>query len=179
MHACCFVCIAGRRYGFQACCDLYGIPSDSPPQASCNPVAYSLIADFYPENRRAFAFSVYHFGVYLGGAIGYLCGVINESLNWQWTYHILGIIGIVSVPIAFVTLWEPKSVRESRRRRRQEKSEVSIKVTVVVGVPLWVDPCGWAPVGGSLWADLCEWTSLGGSLWVDLYGWIPVGGPCE
>jgi MFS family permease len=95
-------------------------------EATCNPVAYSLLADFYPENRRAFAFSVYHFGVYLGGSIGYLCGVINEHLSWQWTYHILGIIGVVSIPIAFVTFWEPKSVRESRRRRRQERSQISI-----------------------------------------------------
>ena len=154
-----------------------GFPSDSSLQASCNPVAYSLIADFYPENRRAFAFSVYHFGVYLGGAIGYLCGVVNENLNWQWTYHILGIIGIISVPIAFVTLWEPKSVRESRQRRRQEKNEVSIKVTIVVGLPLLVDPCGWIPVGGPLWVDPCGWTPVGGSLWVDPCGWIPVGGP--
>lgn len=35
-------------------------------QASCNPVAYSLIADFFPARHRAFALSVYHYGVYLG-----------------------------------------------------------------------------------------------------------------
>ena len=111
-------------------------------QATCNPVAYSLLADFYPENRRAFAFSVYHFGVYLGGSIGYLCGVINEHLSWQWTYHILGIIGVVSIPIAFVTFWEPKSVRESRRRRRQERSQISIAVSITVWVALCVLQCG-------------------------------------
>ena len=35
-------------------------------QASCNPVAYSLLADFFPSQHRAFALSVYHYGVYLG-----------------------------------------------------------------------------------------------------------------
>ena len=38
-------------------------------QASCNPVAYSLLADFFPEKNIAFALSVYHYGVYLGKLI--------------------------------------------------------------------------------------------------------------
>jgi hypothetical protein len=37
-------------------------------EASCNPVAYSLLADIFPVQHRAFAFSVYHYGVYLGEA---------------------------------------------------------------------------------------------------------------
>ncbi len=35
-------------------------------QAACNPVAYSLMADFFPSKYRAVVFSVYHYGVYVG-----------------------------------------------------------------------------------------------------------------
>ena len=38
-------------------------------QASCNPVAYSLLADFFPPQHRAIALSIYHYGVYLGKTV--------------------------------------------------------------------------------------------------------------
>lgn len=38
-------------------------------QAACNPVAYSLMADFYPAEHRAIVFSIYHYGVYVGESI--------------------------------------------------------------------------------------------------------------
>ena len=108
------------------------LPLPSPPhplQASCNPVAYSLLADFFPPNHRAVALSVYHFGVYLGGSIGYLCGAINSALDWRWTFRILGITGLAAVPVALATAWEPKSVREKRRRRKAKKKEITIMVS--------------------------------------------------
>ena len=45
-------------------CDVHALLLFS--QASCNPVAYSLLADFFPPQHRALALSVYHYGVYLG-----------------------------------------------------------------------------------------------------------------
>ena len=94
-------------------------------QATCNPVAYSLIADFFPPKHRAVALSIYHFGVYLGGGIGYICGALNHYLSWRWTYHILGIIGLATVPFSLITAWEPKSVKASRKRRKEEKKKNS------------------------------------------------------
>jgi len=35
-------------------------------QATCNPVAYSLISDYFSTDKRATALSVYHVGVYIG-----------------------------------------------------------------------------------------------------------------
>ena len=45
-------------------CDMHALLLFS--QASCNPVAYSFLADFFPPQHRALALSVYHYGVYLG-----------------------------------------------------------------------------------------------------------------
>lgn len=55
-------------------------------QASCNPVAYSLLADFFPPQHRAFALSVYHYGVYLGKTT--VCTAVVLSLT---AHHVLSI----------------------------------------------------------------------------------------
>lgn len=111
------------------CHSLLRLPCPLPRQASCNPVAYSLLADFWPPNHRAVALSVYHFGVYLGGAIGYICGALNSALDWRWTFRILGIAGLAAVPVALVTAWEPKHVKERRRRRKAKKKEITVEVS--------------------------------------------------
>ncbi|KAL5481345.1 hypothetical protein EMCRGX_G021483 [Ephydatia muelleri] len=60
-------------------------------EASCSPVAYSLLSDFFPPQHRAFALSIYHFGVYAGGGFGWMSGAINVALNWRWTFRVLGV----------------------------------------------------------------------------------------
>lgn len=57
-----------------------------------------------------------------------MIGAVNDSLNWRWTFHILGIAGLVLVPVASLAMWEPASVRNSRKKRRSGKSSYSIKV---------------------------------------------------
>lgn len=100
-------------------------------EASCNPVAYSLIADMFPPQHRAFALSFYHYGVYLGGGLGWMIGAINDVLSWRWTFHILGIAGLCLVPLAALALWEPKEVKKKRKARRKGKASYSIKEVVV------------------------------------------------
>jgi len=99
-------------------------------EASCNPVAYSLIADFFPARHRAFALSVYHYGVYLGGGLGWMTGAINVVLDWRWTFRILGIAGLVLVPLVVLALWEPRAIREKRKARQKGKRAYSIKEVV-------------------------------------------------
>jgi MFS family permease len=110
-------------------------------EASCNPVAYSLLADFFPVQHRAFALSVYHYGVYLGGGLGWMIGAVNSALSWRWAFHILGISGLVLVPVAALSVWEPPSVRASRRARQEGKVSYSIKevfLYLVTNPPFWL-----------------------------------------
>lgn len=96
-------------------------------EASCSPVAYSLLSDFFPPQHRAFALSIYHFGVYAGGGFGWMSGAINEALNWRWTFRVLGVLGLVLVPLGAIALWEPKAVRDQRQARQEGKTSYSIK----------------------------------------------------
>ena len=69
------------------------------------------------------------YDVTAGGALGWMIARINEVLRWRWTFRILGIAGFVTVPVAIVALWEPKSVREKRKERQSGKKEYTICVS--------------------------------------------------
>eukprot|EP00731_Ephydatia_muelleri_P015741 Em0009g165a len=110
-------------------------------EASCSPVAYSLLSDFFPPQHRAFALSIYHFGVYAGGGFGWMSGAINVALNWRWTFRVLGVVGLVLVPLGAVALWEPRAVQEQRRARQEGKTSYSIKEVLCYLVrlrPFWL-----------------------------------------
>lgn len=66
--------------------------------------------------------------LHTGGGLGWMISAVNDSLNWRWTFHILGIAGLALVPVASLAMWEPASVRNSRKKRQSGKPSYSIKV---------------------------------------------------
>ncbi|UTW54716.1 MFS transporter [Kordiimonas sp. SCSIO 12610] len=71
--------------------------------------AYSLIADFYPPEKRARALAVYSFGIPIGSALGIVFGgVIASYIDWRAAFFIVGIAGLVLTPIFRLTVKEPK-----------------------------------------------------------------------
>ena len=91
-------------------------------EAALSPAAYSLIADYFPRERRATALSVYSMGIYIGSGIAFLLGgyviayataqgmadlpIVGSTRPWQVVFFILGIAGIVC-SLAFFAVREP------------------------------------------------------------------------
>lgn len=91
-------------------------------EAALSPAAYSLIADYFPRERRATALSVYSMGIYIGSGIAFLLGgyviayaaaqgvvdlpIVGETRPWQVVFFILGIAGIFA-SLAFFAVREP------------------------------------------------------------------------
>lgn len=69
--------------------------------------------------------------MYVGGALGWMSGVVNLALSWRWTFHILGIAGLVMTPITMMAVYEPKTVRINRKERMSGKSAYSILVCFI------------------------------------------------
>jgi MFS family permease len=79
-------------------------------EAALSPAAYSLIADYFPPERRATAISVYSMGIYIGSGIAFLVGgaviqfaqthgmvdlpVLGATRPWQVVFLMLGAAGI-------------------------------------------------------------------------------------
>ncbi|MEQ1516721.1 MAG: MFS transporter [Usitatibacteraceae bacterium] len=91
-------------------------------EATLSPAAYSMIADYFPPERRATAISVYSMGIYLGSGIAFLLGglvikfavaqgaltlpIIGDVRPWQVVFFVLGSSGIV-FSLAFLLVREP------------------------------------------------------------------------
>ena len=71
--------------------------------------AYSLISDYFPQEKRARALSIYSFGIPIGSALGILLGgVLTSYLGWREAFIIVGLAGLAIVPIFRLTMREPK-----------------------------------------------------------------------
>lgn len=70
--------------------------------------AYSLIADYFPPERRARALSIYSFGIPIGSAAGILLGgVLTSYLDWRAAFLIVGGAGLLLAPVLRLTLKDP------------------------------------------------------------------------
>jgi MFS family permease len=92
-------------------------------EATLSPAAYSMIADYFPPERRATAISVYSMGIYLGSGIAFLLGglviqfamaqgvislpLVGEVRPWQVVFFVLGGSGII-FSFAFLLVREPR-----------------------------------------------------------------------
>ena len=77
-------------------------------EAGCVPPSQSIIADYFPKERRAFALSVFGLGVPLGMILGFgLGGPLNDWIGWQWTFVAVGLPGLALAVLLRMTVREP------------------------------------------------------------------------
>jgi len=77
-------------------------------EAGCSPPAHSLIADYFPPDKRASALSIYALGIPIGSILGLLAGGwIAELYGWRAAFYIVGIPGILLAVVFKLTVREP------------------------------------------------------------------------
>jgi MFS family permease len=77
-------------------------------EAAYGPSATSLLADKYPDERRAWVNSIFHLGMFAGGTLGMvLAGIIGTNLGWRACFFIVGIPGFILAIISW-------NIREDR-----------------------------------------------------------------
>ena len=92
-------------------------------EAACAPVSSSLIGDFYPASRRAWALSIFMLGLPIGAAFSYLIsGAVAHAFGWRATFFVAGIPGCLLALLTLLLLVEPargasETVRVGARRR--------------------------------------------------------------
>ena len=91
-------------------------------EAGGSPPAHSMISDYFPEEKRATALSVYSVGIYIGVLIGYLSGGwIDEFWGWRLAFWAVGIPGVVYALIFYFTVREPvRGLSEGLKSREEE-----------------------------------------------------------
>lgn len=70
--------------------------------------SYALISDFFPPERRARALAIFSFGIPIGAALGiFFGGWIAGNLDWRSAFIIVGLAGLVLVPLVKWGIREP------------------------------------------------------------------------
>ena len=90
-------------------------------EAGGNPASHSLIADFFPESRRATAIAIYTLGAPLGtflGAAG--VGWIASIIGWRQAFLLLGLPGFLLAIMIWLWLREPARQTDSIARASPE-----------------------------------------------------------
>jgi predicted MFS family arabinose efflux permease len=77
-------------------------------EAGCTPPASSLIADYFPPERRAAAMGYYAMGVSLSGVASNLIGgPMTSWLGWRPAFWFIGVVGILMAVVFRMTVKEP------------------------------------------------------------------------
>jgi predicted MFS family arabinose efflux permease len=76
-------------------------------EAAAVPVSMSLIADYFPREKRAPAVSIFQSAVFLGLVVTALAGFIAHRYGWRSAFLAAGAVGIVLALVVLLTLVEP------------------------------------------------------------------------
>ena len=78
-------------------------------EAGGSPPSHSMLSDYFPEEKRGTAISIYTTGIYFGIFFGYFAGGwIAETFGWRNAFFIVGIPGIVLAFLLLILVREPK-----------------------------------------------------------------------
>jgi MFS family permease len=77
-------------------------------QSALSPAVYSLLADYFPPEKRARVFSVYASGIFAGVGLSFLIGgSVAELYDWRTAMKSIGWPGLGLAAIGFLLIREP------------------------------------------------------------------------
>ena len=153
-------------------------------EAALSPAAYSLIADYFPPQRRSTAMSVYSMGIYIGAGLAYVLGgfvaqfaagqdsatlpVVGAVRSWQIVFFVVGLPGLL-VALLLLTVREPLRRGTSSAAgqaqvatMRETRAYLSQNVATIVCLNLGVALMTLYAYGATSWVP---------SLFVRRFGW--------
>lgn len=66
------------------------------------------MADYFHPKVRTKATSIYSLGIYLGGALSSISGLMISGVGWRNTFIIMGSIGVGAGVFGLILIKEPK-----------------------------------------------------------------------
>jgi MFS family permease len=77
-------------------------------EAGGSPPSQSLVSDYFPPERRAFAMGILFMYIPLGFMIGFLIGGwVNQFFGWRAAFFVVGLPGLALALLVHLTLKEP------------------------------------------------------------------------
>lgn len=76
-------------------------------EAFAPPAAYSMVADYFPPEKRTTANAVLSLGIFVGAGLASITTIMIGWIGWRKTYFIVGCFGIVFGIIALIFVRDP------------------------------------------------------------------------
>ena len=97
-------------------------------EAGCSPPAHSMIADYFPPEKRSTAMGFYTMGISAGIMLAYLAGGwVAQNIGWREAFFVVGIPGLLLAAVVRFTIKEPQRGASENRAasgRRASLGEV-------------------------------------------------------
>ncbi|WP_237449846.1 spinster family MFS transporter [Novosphingobium silvae] len=105
---------------------------------------YSVLADYFAPRERARAMAVLTLGLPVGSALGlFVGGAIAASYGWRAAFFVLGVGGLFMVPIALLSVREPRRGRLDPVTSASTEASLGEVVRHVAGKPsFWLFSLG-------------------------------------
>jgi MFS transporter, DHA2 family, multidrug resistance protein len=85
------------------------------------PVAQSILADSFPQEKRGQAFAVFGVAVVVAPVVGpTLGGWLSDNWSWHWCFLINGPVGAMAIVLIALIVPESGATAEQRRKSRQQ-----------------------------------------------------------
>ena len=103
-------------------------------EAGGSPPSHSMLSDYFPEEKRGTAISIYTTGIYFGIFFGYFAGGwIADTFGWRNAFFIVGIPGIVLAFLLLILVREPN--RNLTSAASQDKASFTDTMAVLAKRP--------------------------------------------
>jgi len=108
-------------------------------EAGCVPSSHSLLSDYFPPHRRAFALGVFQAGGSLGIMVGLIsAGILADTLGWRWAFPAVGLPGVLFAVVAWLTIREPlRGGLEGKSRDEVEPMPTGQAFRTLLGRPTY------------------------------------------
>lgn len=104
-------------------------------EAASVPATHSLIADYYPPNRRGSAFALWALAAPLGIMIGiYAGGWLGTALGWRDAFLVIGLMGLLLVPILLLLREPPRGRFDADREKMPEAQSLMEGIHILWGI---------------------------------------------
>lgn len=118
-------------------------------EAGVNPASHSIIADYFPPQRRAFAMAILMLGGSLGMMLGFVGGgVIAEAYGWRIALVSVGVPGLLLAVVM------ARSLREPYRGTYETETPAPPPPILTTAATMWANPAMRHLIAGSVVAGL-------------------------
>jgi predicted MFS family arabinose efflux permease len=95
-------------------------------EAGCSPPAHSMIADYFPPEKRSTAMGFYTLGISAGIMTAYLAGGwVAQNIGWREAFFVVGIPGLLLAVIVRFTVVEPERGASEGRTTSGQRPRLS------------------------------------------------------